>query len=130
MIRVGDKVRWREDYARGKDNPPMLVLDTTAMVKVEGGSHITARMLEVVEAAPGGGGDGGGDTAGLLAVIEAQLDAIQDLQDAAAAGGKEDADTTADLLQALCLALVGNRLPQGSTGIMELDALIEHMFPS
>lgn len=119
-ITAGATVRWRKEYTKG-DNAPMGVLAVLQTVKVDGGSHISASMLEVVTPGPDDPQEAAGDSEDLLPVIETQLEAIDEL--------RSQLDDLPAMVSDLCVALGFASIPRGSTGIRELDALIEEVFP-
>lgn len=137
------KVLWRSDLDQGKHDP----LEITHVV-TKSGSQISAALVvlavdhlgsawarvgDVEQFTPSAGGE---ETAGLLEVIEAQLVAIDEINQNIKAGIldaglakelsdlQEWADQFPDMIADLCVALGYAAHPVGPTGIPELDILV------
>lgn len=130
------KALWRHDLDQGKHDP----LEIVSVVTVTG-STISAALIVPLDPhaqpirieVPG---PGGGDDAGLLEVIQAQMEAIDELsagRDSKLEGDeakelahlREWGDQFPVLLENLCEAMGLARQPVGPTGIPELDIILD-----
>jgi len=129
---------WKSDLGQGKHDPLEIV-----SVVTKSGSTISASLLVPLEpvslegALDNLGQIAANETAGLLEVIEAQMAAIDDLNlsiktgilDAGIAKELSDlqewADQFPDLIADLCVALGYAAHPVASTGIPELDKIVD-----
>lgn len=128
------KALWRHDLDQGKHDP----LEIVSVVTVTGSTISAALIVPMDPQAQPIRIEVGGDDAGLLEVIQAQMEAIDELSKSAPATKALGDDDTKELnhlrewgdqfpllLENLCEAMGLPRQPVGPTGIPELDIILD-----
>lgn len=128
------KALWRSDLDQGKHDP----LEIVSVVTKTGSSISAALIVPLDPHAQPVRVEVPGDDAGLLEVIQAQLEAIDELtegRDSKLEGDeakelkhlREWSEQFPDMVEDLCMAMGLPRNPVGPTGIPELDKIVSLM---